>query len=421
MIGTIAFYLYYSMLLAFGIVLSAAFSGIHPSKKNLLIGLGLFVFCGLLQLASFLTLGKDLTQFLYPLLTHAPIILLICLYYRKHFSTVFAAVTSAYLCCQPANWMGMFVNTVFQNNAMEYIVRLLVMVVVAYVSLRYLSTSISQIYNKDIRSPWVFGIIPMVYYLFDYCIHIYTTLWLTHNQLVLEFLPFFLCIAHMVFCIVYYQQYELRADAERNEQLNRMILDQQSREIETVTRNEQSIRILRHDMRHVLNSLQLCIEADDKETAQKIIAGYTENIDAATLQRYCANDTLNYVLSAFAARCKSADVDFQVNADLAAEIPMEVMFCSILSNALENALNAQADLPANKRKIKVRLTSRDGKILLSVQNPYWKQPVFVDGIPISTRRGHGYGTQSIRFLTERMGGNCQFVAENNVFSVRIII
>ena len=125
MIGTIAFYLYYSVLLAFGIVLSAAFSGIHPSKKNLLIGLGLFVFCGLLQLASFLTLGKDLTQFLYPLITHAPIILLICLYYRKYFSTVFAAVTSAYLCCQPANWMGMFVNTVFQNNAMEYIVRLL--------------------------------------------------------------------------------------------------------------------------------------------------------------------------------------------------------------------------------------------------------------------------------------------------------
>ena len=67
------------------------------------------------------------------------------------------------------------------------------------------------------------------------------------------------------------------------------------------------------------------------------------------------------------------------------------------------------------------LKEMNGKILLSIRNPFDKEPVFKDGLPISSRNGHGYGTQSISYLAERMGGSYQFLTEDRHFILRVII
>ena len=63
----------------------------------------------------------------------------------------------------------------------------------------------------------------------------------------------------------------------------------------------------------------------------------------------------------------------------------------------------------------------DEKLLLSVKNPVDKTPVFSDGLPVSEKKGHGYGTKSIRYMAERLGGKCKFSVENGWFVLRIII
>lgn len=417
----VLFYLHYGLLLAFGLLLSAAFSGIRFSWRNVSILSGLFLFCGLLELFAYTVMGEYLVWIFYPVITHFPVILLLCLCYRKRFSTAFVAVTSAYLCCQPVNWAGTLLESLGAAGSTVMITQICTMVFIAFMVLRYLADSISEIYNKDTLSVLIFGLIPIVYYLFDYSMSVYTDLWPTNEQAVREFLPFFLCVVHVIFCAVYYEAYEKKADAERNEQIIRIALEQQSREIANVKRTEYEIRLLRHDMRQLLNTLQLCIDKDDKETARKMISGYCANVEATALHRYCANDTINYVLSAYASRCQSEHTEFIATVELTGDIPDEIMFSSILSNALDNALNAQKELPRNKRKIRVILKTDNGKTLLSVKNPYWTQPIFADGMPVSRRPGHGYGTRSIRYLTQRLGGNCQFLAQDNLFVVRVVV
>ena len=63
----------------------------------------------------------------------------------------------------------------------------------------------------------------------------------------------------------------------------------------------------------------------------------------------------------------------------------------------------------------------DGKLLLSVKNPFKDMPSFVDGIPSTDEKGHGYGTQSIRYMTDKLGGKCQFTVQNNLFVLRVVI
>ena len=157
------------------------------------------------------------------------------------------------------------------------------------------------------------------------------------------------------------------------------------------------------------------------DAAHNMIAGYVANVDATAVRRYCTNAMVNYILSDYAARCADAQVRFLHTVRLDELRVDEIMFSSILSNALDNALNAQRSLPEKERRIEVMLRTQNDRILLSVRNPFGRKPPFVDGMPVTERAGHGYGTRSICYMTERLGGECQFTTEGNTFILRAII
>ena len=230
-----------------------------------------------------------------------------------------------------------------------------------------------------------------------------------------------LCIAFFLFCVVYYEQYERKADAEQKENLVRVAVEQQSRELEAVKRSEQELRLLRHDMRMILGNLSVCIESGDTQTAREIISHYSDYVTGTKVEHYCKNTIVNCVLSAFAGKCKEEKVAFTYTVGVE-DLPVDdIVFSTILSNALDNALNAQRELPEEQRYVKLMLKRVKGKLLLSVKNPTRTVPTFIDGLPLSPKAGHGYGTKSIRYMTERLGGHCQFAVQEGVFSLRVVL
>lgn len=99
----------------------------------------------------------------------------------------------------------------------------------------------------------------------------------------------------------------------------------------------------------------------------------------------------------------------------------DVDITAILSNAMENAINAVAGLPEEERLIKLDLRMNGGKLLLSLKNRFAEQPVLVDGVPKAGEPGHGFGTQSIRYMAEKLNGNCQFLIKKNWFVLQVIL
>ena len=192
MTETLLTYLYGVSILLFGIVLTAAFAGIQPSRKNLLYYMGLFAFSGGLQLAVTLMLSDALVWKLYPLITHLPLIVLLCTVFRKSLVTAAAATFTAYLFCQPSKWFSVLVDQIVHSTPVALSARILCLIPVGYVSLVFLAPYLSEIFSKDRRSVCIFGFVPAVYYLFDYVTAVYTNLWLSNIRVVMEFLPFFL-------------------------------------------------------------------------------------------------------------------------------------------------------------------------------------------------------------------------------------
>ena len=286
MIQDFLFYLHTLVLLLFGIFLSAAFSGIRFSRKTVWILLGFSAFSGILQLIIYLIRGEDQVRRLYPLITHLPLFLLLCKVYHQKIRIAAASICISYLCCHPSKWFGILTFAITESFVAEYLMRIFILVAVAAMSLFFLAPYLAKFNENEHFSFYIFHLVPAVYYIYDYIVVVYTDFEVSRSPILLEFFPCLLCIIFMLFWILYCKEWEKKSNAERKEQIIRIAMEQQLKEFDSVRASEHQIKILRHDMRLLLNSVSMCIENDDKETARKLISSYSDSVEATSVQKY---------------------------------------------------------------------------------------------------------------------------------------
>ena len=421
MIYNLLVMVYGACVLVYGIFLSASFANVKFYRKNILELLGISALSGILQIIIAAIDSFDSIWLLYPLVAHLPIILFLCFACHKRFATAIASVCTAYLCCQPSKWFGLLAEIVTHSEYINYIVRIIFLAAIFPFIYIVISPVIAQLFSKDKRSIYLFNIAPLVYYIYDYVAVVYTDIATNHSVIVTEFMPFFLLVVYILLCMLYHRESQQKAIAERKEHIISITLEEQKKELEAIKNSELEIRLLRHDMRLLLNNLSVCIDNDDKATAKKMISSYVDSIDATAVKKFCNNATLNYIISAFAKKSAEHQIKFNTSIEIDQISCDEIMLSSIISNALDNAINAQLQLPVPQRKISLMIKSQNNKLLMSVKNHFGNKPVFSAGVPVSSQKGHGYGTQSILYLTERMGGNCQFTIDEDNFILRVVI
>lgn len=408
-------------IFSFGVFLSFAFAGIQYTKKNICIMAGFSLLCSIAVLLANTLPSQIISWCILPLLVHIPNVLLLVMYYYKRFSTAFSSVCTSYLLCQPPRWIYSMLAVIVPENVALRLCILLGLFILTYLFAFYLSQYISGLFNKDAKSVYIFGSVPIFYYAINYFLEIKTNFWSISAPMITEFFRFLVCIVFLLFCVVYYKEYEQKADLDLKEQIINISFEQQKKEMELIKEREQEIRIIRHDMRLFLNTLIMHIHQDDKDAALKLATTLVSNIEATTIQHYSNNNIVNYILSDYAAKFEKASIPFHATVELQELRTDEIVFASILSNALDNALNATSTLPTEKRNIKLLIKNANGKLLLSVRNSFQGKIIFSDGLPVSSKAGHGYGTRSIRYMTEKTGGNCQFTIEDNEFVLRVVI
>lgn len=117
MLEHVLFFIHGTLLLLFGVYLSAAFTGIRFTRQSMLHLLSLSALCGGLQIIALYFFTESSLWKLYPVITHLPLILFLHIAYRKRITTTLAAVSTAYLCCQPSKWFGILTTYFTKNRA----------------------------------------------------------------------------------------------------------------------------------------------------------------------------------------------------------------------------------------------------------------------------------------------------------------
>lgn len=110
-------------------------------------------------------------------------------------------------------------------------------------------------------------IMPFFYYIFNYATTVYTKLLYTGNHLIVEFVPFLMCICFLIFCIVYCRQYKRQQHISTQNYLMQIKQAQLQKEMENMQRNEKNVSLLRHDMRHFLTNIATLIENEESAKA----------------------------------------------------------------------------------------------------------------------------------------------------------
>ena len=406
----------------FGSVLSTSFCNALTARRNRLIFCGGMVVLLLLQSWVFICWGAVFFRNIYPLIVHFPLALMLSILIRRWLWPVISVLT-AYSCCQLRRWIALLVVAVFSGGSlMQDLVELIVTIPLLLLLLRFAAPSVRQLSDSPVNTQLKFGVIPALYYGFDYLTSVYTNLLQSGNPAAVEFMPFVCCMAYLVFILYHSTKKQMEIQLQQVQKSLDIQLTQAVREIDVLRESQAMASRYRHDLRHHLQYLATCLENGQIDQAQDYIFSICKEINAQNVRRYCENEAANLILSSFAGRAERAGISMNVQGSLPAFILVsDSDLCVLLSNALENAINACQSMAATgiPCDIDVQVYDRNGKLFLQVTNPYWNTVRFEHGVPVSDRPGHGIGVQSICAIVERYGGIYDFSVQDGRFVLRL--
>lgn len=252
----------------FGSILAASFCGALDSRRNRVVFWCCMVVIPLASGWIYATWDGEFLRMIYPLIIHLPLILLMSsLTERPWWSAV--SVLTAYLCCQLRRWLALFVVTLASGgHVMQDVVELVVTLPLLVLLLRFAAPSIRRLADHSIKLKLVFGVIPTVYYVFDYATVVYTDFLASGSAVVVEFMPFVCCGAYLAFLLYYVAEEEQRNRLQQLQNSLGMQVTQAVREIDALRQSQKQASAYRHDLRHHLQYLAGCIEEGQTERAQ---------------------------------------------------------------------------------------------------------------------------------------------------------
>lgn len=216
-----------------------------------------------------------------------------------------------------------------------------------------------------------------------------------------------------------YTKQQLKKEQEEYETRFRL----QQKEYQEITRKHEQLREYRHDMRHHLLALSNILYDSDSHHAKEYVDALVQRLEQTEHVVYCKNKMINAILSSYLTRAKELDCELDTQISIP-EMPdiEQVDLCTVLSNALENAVNACEKEDKNHRFIKIRIVYKN-VLTISIKNSCSKEIVFdKNNLPsIKSRQGHGIGMKSIANTVEKYGGTLKCECENGEFKLNILM
>lgn len=205
---------------------------------------------------------------------------------------------------------------------------------------------------------------------------------------------------------------------------NQFLLTQQKQNLETqivmqkkhymeLADQIETVRAMRHDVRHHFGQLSLLLSEGNLDGARKYLEKLTNGVLSAAPLSFCEAYYVDVLLRFYYSRAQELGIPLTINACLPSEpgIPEDDL-CVILGNLLENGLEACAPVPRELRFLTADMTKKNHAIAIRISNSYVGDLV-PDGESFASTKDdknslHGIGLSSVRQTAEKYGGDVWF-------------
>lgn len=269
----------------------------------------------------------------------------------------------------------------------------------------------------------LFCLVPLLYYIYTVAVANVDLSGLTSaSWIIIRILPT-LNVYVFYFLLLYnYRELSRRHELEAARTALSLELAAVEEQLALLSEAQNQSAIYRHDMRHHLTAINGFLAEGEFRQAEKYIQKVCGGIEAVAPRRFCENRLVDLLCSSFASQAEQRGVRLTVEAGLPETVPFsDTELCAMISNGLENALNAAAGLEESQRWVSFYCGVRAGKLLLEIKNPYAGRILFQDGLPAAAQPNHGYGCRSICTIVRLHRGLCEFKAENGSFTLRAVL
>ena len=186
---------------------------------------------------------------------------------------------------------------------------------------------------------------------------------------------------------------------------------------------EEGVRIQRHDLRHHLQTVTELVARGEEAAALAFLDAAQKRLNEQNEVRWCRPPVLDAVCSSYFGQAQKQGVLVEADISLPDTLSVdESELAIVLANALENAVHATLDLPADQRVIRCKIVGHPS-IMMEISNPCGKGEVTFDdtGMPMALKEGHGLGVQSISAFCRKHGAVCQFDLTDGWFRLRLVM
>ncbi len=226
----------------------------------------------------------------------------------------------------------------------------------------------------------------------------------------------------------YYMFYIVNQEYERNLELVAIGHKEELEEelLQFSRDNYEEMHQIRHEIKNHLAYLQVLAEQSEYEKLKSYL--HTVSGETEELFRFveCGNDVINAVMNHAIRQARSRGVEIDAQIIVPPTLPYEeTQLCSLLSNLMDNAIEAAAQSGAESPAVKVLIRPQQDYLFLRVTNPVRTDLLPRRVLSLHTTKGdqklHGYGTKIIRNVAERYQGSVKFDLRDGIFLADVML
>lgn len=202
---------------------------------------------------------------------------------------------------------------------------------------------------------------------------------------------------------------------------NQFLSMQQSR-YDSLCITIEETRHARHDLRHHCIQLSALAEEGNLEEIKNYLSAAQQKIPNLDM-RFSKNRSVDSVIGHYCAMAKQENIPFLAQINLPEVLAVdEIDLCLVLSNLLENALEASLETEPALRQISIQAyLASEHFLLVQVENHFSGEICQKNGIfQSSKRKGAGIGIQSVRRTAERNNGSSSFTYDAHRFIAKVM-